>query len=473
MDKSFIGRKQEIDTLKSIMQSGRPEFVTVYGRRRVGKTFLIQQFFDNKFAFATTGIIDGPKKEQFHSFYKSLKKSGYEGKQPENWLEAFDILAATLEKRRSRGRCVIYIDELPCFDTPKAGFVRALGYFWNSWASLRKDVVLIVCGSATSWITDNLINNHAGLHNRLTRSIYLRQFSLSETEKYLKNRGFKWKRLMILDAYMMLGGVPYYLSLLDSRLSLAQNIDHIYFEEGSELSMEYRRLYTSLFKSPEQYVRIIETLAENKQGMTRGEIADALSLPSSGTLTRQLESLVNCDIIRRYVTKAKGKPKMKDTYYQLVDLFTLFHLTFAQKNPSSDFWERNVKTPAVNTWLGLAFEHVCNVHIKQIRHTLGLDRIAVEYYSWRSKMPSRAQVDMVIERADDLIHICEIKYSNAAYVITSEQDMKFRNRMAAFAAGTSTQCGLLPTWITTYGLFANEYSTDVQYQVTMDDLFAE
>ena len=471
MDKDFIGRKQEIDTLKSIMKSGRPEFVAVYGRRRVGKTFLIQQFFDNKFTFAATGIIDGNKKEQFHSFYKSLKNAGYKGKLPETWLEAFDILASTIENYGTRGRKVVYIDELPCFDTPKSGFVRALGYFWNSWASTRKDVVLIVCGSATSWIVDYIFNNRAGLHNRLTHRIYLRQFSLSETEKYLKSRGFKWKRQMILNAYMMLGGVPYYLSLLDCKLSLAQNIDHIYFEDGAELSMEYQHLYMSLFKMPEQYVRIVVTLAANKQGMTRNEIANALSIPSSGTLSKQLVSLVNCDIIRRYVTKARGKIKLKDTYYQLVDLFSLFHLSFANKNAFLDFWEQNAKTAAVRTWLGLAFEHVCNVHFRQIRSALGLDRIAVEYYSWRSKEPPRAQIDMVIERADGLANICEIKYSSSPYVITAEQDMKFRNRMAAFANVVSSQLGLVPTWITTYGLFKNEYSIDVQYQVTMDDLF--
>ena len=276
---------------------------------------------------------------------------------------------------------------------------------------------------------------------------------------------------MILDAYMMLGGVPYYLSLLDCKLSLAQNIDHIYFEDGAELSMEYQHLYMSLFKMPEQYVRIVETLAANKQGMTRNEIANALSIPSSGTLSKQLVSLVNCDIIRRYVTKARGKIKLKDTYYQLVDLFSLFHLSFANKNAFLDFWEQNAKTAAVRTWLGLAFEHVCNVHFRQIRSALGLDRIAVEYYSWRSKEPPRAQIDMVIERADGLANICEIKYSSSPYVITAEQDMKFRNRMAAFANVVSSQLGLVPTWITTYGLFKNEYSIDVQYQVTMDDLF--
>jgi hypothetical protein len=270
---------------------------------------------------------------------------------------------------------------------------------------------------------------------------------------------------------MMLGGIPYYLSLFNKKENLAQNIDRLYFRENSELSHEYKRLYASLFKQPEPYIRIVEALGKNKQGLTRSELTKMVKTTSSGTLTKQLDNLVSCDIIRRYVTKVKGKPKINDAYYQLVDLFTLFHLTYAKKLTTEDYWEQRVNTPTVNTWQGLAFEHVCLAHIKQVRHALGLDRIAVEYYSWRSDQKPKAQVDLIIERADRLINFCEIKYTFAEYTITNDDDLKTRTQSMAFVGKTRNKAGILPTWITPYGLSANAYSANVQYQVVMDDLF--
>ncbi len=459
--------------LQAIKDSGEAEFVAVYGRRRVGKTYLIQQFFDNKFAFSATGIIEGTREEELFAFTSALIAVGYTGPQPKTWLEAFEGLKSVLERQPHKGRQVIYIDELPCFDTPKSGFVRALGHFWNTWAALRKDVILIVCGSATSWMIENIVNDHGGLHDRTTHTIYLRQFTLAETESYLQTKKIHWQRQMIVETYMMLGGVPYYLSLLNPQESLAQNIDRLYFHKNSELGQEYQRLYASLFKSPESYIRIVEILGKNKQGLTRGEIAEKLKISSSGTLSKQLENLEYCDIIRRYVTKIGGRLKTNEAYYQLVDLFTLFHLTFSKKLTTEDYWEQRLNTPVLNSWQGLAFEHVCMVHIRQVRHALGLDKIAVEYYSWRSSTAPRAQVDMIIERADRLVNLCEIKYTQSEYTITSNEDLKVRNRTAAFVRETKTRNGILPTWITPFGLFHNEYSVSVQYQVTLDDLFVD
>lgn len=471
MDKDFIGRKEEIQLLRDITSSGRAEFVAVYGRRRVGKTYLIQQFFNSNFAFSATGIIDGSREEELYVFTSALISIGYAGPKPGTWLEAFEALKDTLNNCPARGRQVIYIDELPCFDTPKSGFVHALGHFWNTWASLRKDVILIVCGSATSWMIDNIINDHGGLHDRTTHTIYLRQFTLAETESFLLSRHFAWPRQMIVETYMALGGIPYYLGLLSAKESMAQNIDRIYFRKNGELSMEYRRLYASLFKSPEAYIRIVEALAKNRHGLTRKELSAALKVPSSGTLTKMLENLEHCDIIRRYVTKVAGKTKANDAYFQLTDFFSLFHLSFARKITNEDFWQQHLNTPVLNTWMGIAFEHVCIAHMQQIRHALGLDVIAVEYYSWRSKEPPAAQIDIIIERADHMINICEVKYAQAEYAITASEDKKMRNRLSAFARQTKTKAGLLPTWITTYGLYPNEYAHNVRFQITLDDLF--
>ncbi len=471
MDKLFVGRELEINQLKKIESSGKAEFVAVYGRRRVGKTYLIQQYFEKRFAFETTGILDGPAEEQMFAFGSSLRRAGYDGPQPKSWLEAFECLKTVLEQWNGSGRRVIYIDELPCLDTPKSGFVRALGYFWNSWASQQKDVILIVCGSATSWMVENIINDHGGLHDRITHTIYLHQFSLADTERYLSKHGMNWPRQTVVEAYMVFGGVPYYLSLLDSQRSLAQNIDWLYFRKNAELGNEYHRLYSSLFKSPETYIRIVELLNRHKQGLSRKEIVEKLGTTSNGNLSKQLLNLENSDIIRRYSVKSNGKLKSRDSYYQLTDLFSLFHLTFSGKATSDGYWEQRVNTPATNAWQGLAFEHVCMSHIVQIRQALGLGRIAVEYYSWRSNEEPRAQIDMVIERADRLINLCEIKFNRSEYTITADDDRSMRNKMEAFARETGSHYGILPTWITPYGLKKSMYSEGVDYQVTMDDLF--
>ena len=473
MNKQFIGRKLEIQKLKKIESSGKAEFVAVYGRRRVGKTYLIKQYFDKRFAFETTGILEGTAEEQMFAFRSSLENVGYDGPLPKTWLEAFECLKTAMEHRKGKGRKVIYIDELPCFDTQKSGFVRALGYFWNSWASQQKNVILIVCGSATSWMVDNIINDHGGLHDRITHTIYLHQFTLSETERYLSTHGMKWPRQTIVEAYMVFGGIPYYLSLLDSQRSLAQNIDRIYFGKNSELKNEFHRLYSSLFKSPDAYVKIVELLFKNKKGLSRKEIVAKLGKTSNGNLSKQLLNLENCDIIRRYSVKSKGKLKGKDSFYQLIDFFSLFHLTFSKKATSEKYWEQRINTPMINTWQGLAFEHVCMSHIEQIRQALGLGRIAVEYYSWRSNESPRAQVDMVIERADHLVNLCEIKFSKSEYKITASDDRDMRNKSEAFLLDSGLSYCILPTWITPYGLKKNLYSEDVQYQVSLKDLFAD
>ena len=467
----MIGRKQEIKTLREVLASDESEFVALYGRRRVGKTHLIRNVFEGRFAFQHTGLPNAGKTGQLEAFRASLS----DGRLPgcpvlRSWPEAFRALARSFGPDTGEKQ-VVFLDELPWMDTPKSGFVGALEHFWNAWASARRDIVLVVCGSAASWIVRKIFHDHGGLHNRTTRTLYLRQFTLAETEAYLKTKMIRWPRQMIVETYMMFGGIPYYLSLLNPQESLAQNIDRLYFSKNSALGQEYRRLYASLFKSPEPYIRIVEVLGKNRQGMTRSEIAGSMNVSSNGALSKQLENLEYCDIIRRYVSKVGGKPKNNDAYFQLTDLFTLFHLTFSKKLTTEDYWQQHLNTPVTNIWQGLAFEHVCMVHINQIRHALGLDRIAVEYYSWRSSSAPKAQIDMVIERADRLINLCEIKYTQSEFVITADEDMKLRNRIAAFTRDTKTHCGILPTWITPYGLYRNEYSASVQYQAQLDDLF--
>lgn len=470
---ALIGREQEIEELKRFEQSGKPEFIAVFGRRRVGKTFLIQQYYRNRFSFEMTGSIDGTYREQLHFFTCALRDYGLNDAAPKNWNEAFDCLQQLLQQRSHSERMIVFLDELPCLDTPRSGFVRALEHFWNSWGARQDNLMLIVCGSATSWMVRNILDNRGGLHNRVTHEIHLHQFSLCQVEQYLQANGMDWDRLTIAQTYMAIGGIPYYLSLLNPNLSLTENIDELFSSENGELRREYSRLYRSLFRNAEPYMKIIELLYTNHRGLTRTEISKGLKMESNGKLTQLLEDLIYCDFIRYYSVKTK-KIKSSDGIYMLTDFFSFFHITFF-KHPSTDshFWANQIGTPRINNWYDLAFERVCMAHIPQIKQALHIDRIHTEYYSWRSKIDAKpqSQIDLLIERADRMINLCEIKYSSEYYTITQKEKENILRRISSFRAETQCKLGIMPTLITTYGLNRNKHSDCIKAELCLNDLF--
>ena len=447
-------------------QSNQAEFIAVYGRRRVGKTYLINHVFGKHLAFSMTGIIGGKRGAQLQAFVDAMDIYGNPIAQPNNWQEAFRLLRHFLADRLVNDRpCVVFIDELPCFDTRKSDFLEALGHFWNSWASLQSQIMLIVCGSATSWMMDHVIDTHGGLHNRITHEIHLKEFTLREEEEYLAYRGFHWDRGLVLQTYMVMGGIPYYLSLLDTDLSLAQNIDKLFFDPDGEMYREFDRLYRTLFSTPEPYIAIIEELFKKKKGLTRIEIAQALGLDSNGRLTKMLRNLVDCDLVRFYPVKEK-RLSTRNGLYQLVDFFSLFYMQFMKgvKN-DSQYWTKHLHTPIISTWKGLSFERVCMTHIQQIKHALGIDGISTTYYSWRATdglnhntEQGNAQIDIVIDRADNMTNVCEAKYSESPYAIDKEEYNKFLNRMIRFKQNTNLRGGMIPTYITSAGLLRNSYA---------------
>lgn len=470
----IVGRKEEIKRLTEYYDSGKSEFVAVYGRRRIGKTFLVHNLFCDKFAFEMSGSIDSPANIQLSNFGYALQEYGGNSiPMPSNWTEAFLSLKSLLKSNLTSGqRQVVFIDEMPCLDTPKSGFKQAFEHFWNSWAANQPEIMLIVCGSATSWMVSNLIDSHGGLHNRITHEIYLAPFTLGETEEFLQNNGFVWSRLSILQIYSILGGVPYYIGLLDKSMGVEANVDRLFFSDHGELKREYHRLYSSLFKNADIYMRIIEVLASCKEGLTRKEIADRLKIPSGGSLTSALRELQNCGFVRSYNTRER-RIKRKDQVFQLIDLYTLFYMSFCHNGTTDTaFWSHLMGKPQQNTWYGLSFERICMLHIPQIKHRLGIDMIHTEYYSWRSKTSTpAAQIDLLIERADNLINLCEIKYSQQPYTITQEEEMRIRNRVADFVEETGVRHGILTTMITTFGIRPNAHSSVAQICLTMDDLF--
>ena len=448
--------------------------MTIYGRRRVGKTFLIREAFDYRFAFQHAGLSEGGMKGQIFAFVSSLKDAGYEvKKQPKNWLEAFEYLKDLIRKSSEKKK-IIFIDELSWMDTPKCDLMVALENFWNGFASARKDIVLIVCASATSWMLSKVVHNKGGLYNRLTEQIHLRTFCLGECEEYVKNSGLAFNRNQILQYYMIFGGVPYYWGFLKKGLSLSQNIDRILFEKDAPLRDEFKYLYASVFKKPENYVKIIEALGTKKVGMTREEIINAAKISNSGDLTTKLEELESCGFIRKYY--AFGMKK-KNAIYQLMDCFTLFYFKFLKSQPTDEhFWTNQINTPLVNTWMGLAFERVCMEHIEQIKVKLGISGVLTEVNSWYCKADLDngvfgSQIDMLIVRKDQVINLCEMKYSQSEYTITEKVDRNIRNKISDLITISGTKYAIYPTIITTYGLVENSYSQEVQSVVTMDDLF--
>lgn len=469
MDK-IIGRYSEKKRLEQIYNSGKNEFVAVYGRRRVGKTYLVKEFFNNQFDFFFTGIYKGTKSEQLREFTKNLMKcTGSKINIPRNWFDAFGNLKEYIESIIDKKRILIFLDELPWMDTQKSEFLRAFEYFWNGYASTKSNLMMIVCGSATTWMRDKIFGNKGGLYNRMTNVIYLAPFSLAETEEFLKFQNVPFNRYQILETYMILGGIPLYLSMLEKEFSLNQNIDRLFFSKNAKLKSEYKFLFTSLFNESSMSKNIVQLLAQKAVGMTRLEIKTALKLPDGGKLSVALNDLVDSEFIRPY--NGLGK-KERETIYQLSDLFSLFHLRYVAGYTGNDenHWFNMEDSPSKRAWSGYAFEQVCFHHIRQIKAKLGILGVESNVYSYKTK---DFQIDMLIDRRDQVINLCEIKFSLSEYEIDKKYDEYLRQRREMFRNSTGTKKSLYITMITTYGLKQNSYSGNVPNQLTADDLFAE
>ena len=471
----LIGRIEEQDELRAAYNSEYSEFVAVYGRRRVGKTFLIREAFDYKFTFSHTGLSKKNTKAQLQNFQSSLRSQGMpKAPLPENWLEAFDMLATLLSKSEDK-RKVVFIDEMPWMDAPRSSFLTALEHFWNGWASARKDILLIICGSSTSWIINKIIHNHGGLHNRLTYRIQLQPFTLNECEQYAQHLHLEMNRKQIMECYMIMGGIPYYWSKLKRGKSLAQNIDRLFFAHNGELRNEFSQLYASLFNHPEPYIDIITLLGKKKIGMTRNELVESWKKGSNGKLTSILKDLESCGFIRKYHSIGM---KNKNAIFQLIDNYTLFYFKFIEDNLVNDehYWTKSHDTPMFSVWAGLAFERVCLLHTRQIKEKLGIGGVVSSEYAWSVPATSEhpgTQIDLLIDRNDDVINLCEMKYSKAAFSINSDYDETLQRRCDIFKSETKTPKAVHLTFITSTGLVRNAYSFDIQNTITADDLFKE
>lgn len=470
----IVGRNNEKDGLMQCLLSKRPEFVVVYGRRRVGKTYLIREFFNRSFSFYATGLTSEKTKGQLRGFTASLNEYGHEEKSiPTDWFEAFSRLKELLEsdnvyREPINNKRVVFLDELPWMDTAKSDFKSALDYFWNSWASAQEDLVLIVCGSATSWIITNLLTDKKGFHNRVTRRIHLAPFSLAECEQLFALNDIVMTRKQMIESYMILGGIPHYMCLYDSRLSLTQNINELCFKKHGQLANEYHNLFYSLYDKPEKHLAILDALAAHRVGLTRAELSKVKEIGGGSVLTKDLLELEECGFIRKYINCTKGEGEL---FYQLIDPFVLFYIGFI-KNKKFDSWNEYINTPGYNAWRGNAFEIVCINHIEQIKSALGIRGIETHEFAWRSTEPGGgAQIDLVIKRKDGVSNLCEMKFTNEEYSIDEDEHRKIENRLSRFQTMTETKDAIHVTLICGNGYKRSKYSGIVQNVIVGDDLF--
>jgi uncharacterized protein len=477
MDKILIGREPQIQELEEALHSNRPEMIALVGRRRVGKTYLVKQVFKERIDFEITGLQKGNKQDQLQNFVFCVGKyfPNYRFREkPTSWLIAFHQLSQALESLKKEEKKVVFIDELPWLDSNRAGFITGLSWFWNSWA-VNEHIVVVICGSAASWMIKKVINDRGGLHNRVTRLLMLYPFTLAETEAYCKYRQINLNRYQILQVYMVMGGVPMYLEQLKSGLSAMQNIQNICFSPSGYLRNEFERLFASLFKNHQQHISVVRALASRRMGLTRQEIIRMTKFSNGGMLTEILDELEKSGFMTLH--SGYGK-KVKDILYRLADPYSLFYLTFIEplgKNTVFDFSQFS-DLPEWKTWGGYAFENVCLAHITAIRKALSILGVASSVSSFIASPEdglSGAQIDLLIDRNDQTINLCEIKYSITDFTLTKKDVDNIENKKRVFRHHTGTKKHLFVTLITTMGVVNNAHRLNhIDQVVTLDDLFS-
>ena len=471
------GRIAECKILHEALQSKESELIAVYGRRRVGKTFLVREVYRKEIVFEFTGVHNASMKMQLSAFFSAIRKqfgSRVKGDVPLNWFAAFELLKECLETQPKSVKKVLFFDEFPWIHTRKSLFLESFEHFWNTWLSRRRDVVVVICGSSASWMLQKVVHNKGGLHNRLTRRIRLMPFTLSETEQYLRSRKIDIDRYQILQLYMAFGGIPQYLKLISKGESVAQTIDRECFTRDGFLRDEFGGLYSSLFTDSTDHMKIIGALASKPWGLTRNQLIESCKIASGGTLSKLLSELEDSGFIISYIPFDKNS---SDKIFKLQDEYSLFYLKFIRNSrlTGTGTWLRQLSSATWKSWSGFAFERVCLKHIAQIETSLGISGVQTQSAPWFSKgnkKASGAQIDLLIDRADHCINVCEMKYAEDEFRISSGYATELKNKLKVFKRETGSRKTLFLCFLTTYGLMPNQYTTSlVQSSYTTDILF--
>ncbi|MCF7852093.1 MAG: ATP-binding protein [Simkaniaceae bacterium] len=478
----IIGREKELSVLKDKLFSDRAEFLAIYGRRRIGKTFLVHEFFQDKGLYLEiTGSHGASKKEQIKNFVTELKILFSDVGEIKDWSDAFDFLLKEIKKIDPSKKIILFIDELPWFAAPKSGFLRALDYFWNRHLSRFPNVLLIVCGSAAHWIIKKVIQDKGGLHNRLSGWIRLEPFTLSEVENYLTHQHIQIKRKQLIELYMVFGGVAKYLTGLPTGKSVVQIINEYCFKPSGYLFSEFKKLYESLFDGSETHMAIVKALAKKQHGLTQTKLLQSANLSPGGSSTTVLQELEESGFIMSM--NAFGKQN-REKVFRLIDEYSLFYLTWIDtmkgsvfKNSDPEYWHKKYRTPAWQTWVGHAFENICMKHSHCIKKALGISGITTSESHWQyvPKKDSKergAEIDLVIDRADHCINLCEIKFCEDEFEITQSYAKILEQKKEVFQKHTKTKKTIFLTMITPFGLKPNKYSVElIHQQLTLDALF--
>ena len=474
---SLIGRKVEIKLLQDVLVSQEAELVAVYGRRRVGKTYLIRTVFEKEIVFEFAGLNNEPLSKQLENFASTLTDSfdlPVDIATSPNWLQAFRVLKKLLESHLTDTKKVVFFDELPWLDTPKSGFLSAFDHFWNSWASKQKNLVVIICGSAASWMIQNIVKNKGGLHNRLTKRIRLMPFNLSETEQFLRSNRVTLDRYQIVELFMITGGIPQYLKDVRAGESTTQTIDRLCFTKDGWLSDEFSSLYSALFDNAEKHIVVVRALANKPMGLTRSELMGVCQLSSGGSLTKLMDELLESGFVSESIPFNKTS---RDVIYKLSDEYSLFYLKFMENSKAygEGTWQKKSISPSWKSWSGLAFENIWLKHIPEIKKALGISGIYTEQSAWRYVAKGEGQgvqIDLLIDRQDNCINLCEIKFSLKPFVLDKKYADELKTKRFVFLEKTNTKKSVFITLLTTLGATTNEhYLSTVQNQWTMDVLF--
>jgi len=470
MKNKIIGRKQELTLLTEALVSNKSELVAIYGRRRVGKTFLIREHYKNNFIYEVTGLTNGLLSDQLDNFTKELRirTNNISIKTPRKWLEAFTLLEQYIDGLSYKNKKVIFIDEFPWIATPKSKFLMAFENFWNHYASRRNDLIIVICGSAASYMVNNIIKNKGGLHNRITKKIRLLPFNLNETELFLKNNGIKYTQYDIIQLYMAIGGIPHYLENLKKGDSVAQNIDRMCFDKDGLLNSEFSQLFSSLFHDSKKHLALIYVLASIRKGISRGELIKKSKIESGGDFTLKLDELIESGFVSEY-SYYQNKRKLK--LYRLSDEYSLFYLKFIRNNKveGTGTWKKLFMSQSYKSWSGFSFETLCLKHVQQIKKGLRIDAIYSISSSWFN---DSAQVDLLIDRDDNIINICEMKFNKTSFTINKNYYNNLRNKITKFQQETKSKKNVFLTMITTYGINHNKYSAEiVENELTIESLF--
>jgi hypothetical protein len=474
---NIIGRHAEQKILAARLASSEPELIAIYGRRRVGKTYLVRTALKNNIVFEFTGIHNAKRQTQLENFSQALQfttKSVMPIAIPANWLQAFGMLDSYLTTLPTNKPAVVFFDEFPWIETHRGGFLQAFDHWWNAYATKKPHLKVVICGSAASWMIDKVINDRGGLHNRVTQTIRLLPFTLAETREYLRSRNVLLDNYSLLQVYLAMGGIPHYLRNINPGESAAQIIDRLCFAKDGPLKNEFNNLYKSLFADSASHEKIIRVLAAKGSGLTRNEIIDKCGFTSGGNSSKLLKELEESGFLTTHTSFNK---LVNDSIFKLSDEYSLFYLKFIEnaRDTEAGAWHRQFGTPTYTIWSGFAFESVVQKHVLQIRHKLGITGVLTHVSTWRhtpTKGEQGAQIDLLLDRDDRTINLCEIKFATDTYVIDKKYASELDTKVNIFRSETKTRKSIFLTMVTTYGCKKNEhYLGRVQAEALMEDLF--